>query len=131
MAFLGLAHVMGQRPAASLPFGDHHIAAQTGQKPDRRVVDVRVERPLRTAGHQRHTHLAFALCRKDLRVVVAADGRDLLGRHGQHRLEPRIRHQEGEGPPDLGPQKRDPEPRRIGQDARKRPAQDALEQGRL
>jgi hypothetical protein len=128
MAFGGLAHVMRQRPAAPLPLGDHHVAAQPRQQPDRRVVDVRVERPLRAAGHQRHAHLAFALRREHLRIVVAADRRDLLRRHGQHRLQPRIGHQEGEGPPDLGAQKRHAEPRRVGQDPRQRPAQHALEE---
>ncbi len=60
---------------------------------------------------------------KDLRLVVQAGRRHVLGRHVQHRLQAPVGHQLAEGPRQSGTEKRQPEPPRIGQDARQKPAQ--------
>ena len=91
----GLAHVVGQRAATALPVGDDHLAAQPAQQADGGIVDVGVERALRATRHQRHAHLLLAQRGEDLRVVVAADRRNGLGRHFQHRAQPRIGHEPG------------------------------------
>ena len=70
MAFGFFAHVVGQCAAAALAFWDHNFGPEPRQEPDCGVVDIGVERPLRTAGHQRHTHL-FIRHMECLRVVVA------------------------------------------------------------
>ena len=129
VAFAGFAHVMGQRPAAARAFGDDHFAALPCQQADSGVVDVGVQRLLRTARHQRHPFARCPLRGEALRVIVGADRRDRLGGHLDHRTQPRVGHQPREGPPDLRPQKCQPEPRRIGQDTRQNPPQGTVAEG--
>ena len=49
-------HVMGQRAAAAGAPRHHHLAPQPGQHPDRGIVDIGVQRLLRTTRHQGHPH---------------------------------------------------------------------------
>ncbi len=44
VALVDLAHVVGQRPAATRAFGHDHFAPQTGQQANGGVVDVCVQR---------------------------------------------------------------------------------------
>ena len=124
----GLAHVMGQCPAAALTARNDHLAAQTAQQADGGIVDVGVQGLLRAACHQGHAHPARSFGGKDLWIVVAADGGDLARSHRQHGFQPGIGHQKGKGPPDLCAQQGQAEPRRIGQDVRQHPAQDTIGQ---
>ena len=129
MAFAGFTHVMGQRPTAARAFGHDHLAALPCQQPDGSVVDIGVQRLLRTARHQRHPFAQCPLGGEALRIIVAADRRDRLGGHFEHRTQPRIRHQPRKRAPDLGPQKRQPKPRRIRQDTRQNPPQGTVAEG--
>jgi len=128
MAQHRLAHVMRQRPTATGPLGHHHLAAQTGQQPDRRVVDVGVQRLLRAAGHQRHPHPPRALGGEHLRIVVPADRRNDGRRHRQHRTQPRVRHQKRQRLGDLRAQQRQPKPHRIRDHRRQHPPQHPVHQ---
>ena len=128
MGFGGSSHVMGQRPAATLPPGDHHLAAQPAQKADGGIVDVGVQRLLGAAGHQGHAHPALPFGGKDLRVVVAADRGNMARCHRQHGPDPPVRHQKGKGPPDPGTQQGQAKAHRMGQDLRQNPAQNTVGQ---
>ena len=131
VALGGLAHVMRQRPAAARALGHHHLAAQPGQQANGGIVDIGVERALRTARHQRHPLLARTLRGEGLRIVIAADRRHLRRCHLQHRAQPCVGHQRREGPPDLGPEQSDAKAHWIGQDARQDPAQGTIPHGAL
>ena len=122
---------MRQRAATARALGNDNLTAQPGQHADRGVVDIGVQRLLRATRHQCHTQAAFTLRGKHLRAVIAADGRDLLRRHLQHRPQPRIRHQEGKGSPDLGPQQSQPEPRGVRKDLGQRPTQQPVHEWSL
>ena len=50
-----LAHMMGQRSAAAHARGDHHLEAESGQKPHGGLVDLRCESLLRTPVMSAHT----------------------------------------------------------------------------
>jgi len=129
VACAGFAHVMGQRPAAARAIGDDHLASLPCQQADGGVVDVGVQRLLRTARHQRHPFARCPLGWEALRVIVAADRRDRLGGHFDHRTQPRIRHQPRKRTPDLGPQQRQPKACGIGQDTRQNPPQGTVAEG--
>ena len=124
-----LAHVVDERPAAALAPRDHHLGAEPRQQPDRRVVDLGVERALRAARHQRDPHPPLALRRMRLRPVVRARRRHARGRHVEHGPEPRIGHQPLEGPAQARGVERQPEAARVGQDPRERPAQGTVHEG--
>ncbi len=123
-----LAHVMRQRPAAARALRHHHLRPQPPQKPDRRIVDVGVQRLLRTTRHQRHPHPPRAHGREHLRVIIPADRRNCLRRHRQHRPQARIRHKARERPPHLRRQQRQPEPRGIGDHPRQHRPQQPVHQ---
>ncbi len=129
MAFTRAAHVMCQRPTTARALRHDHLATQPAQKPDRRVVDIGVQCLLRAAGHQRDAHPAFPPGGKYLGVVIAADRRDDLWRHRNHRPEPRVRQEPREGPRHLRPQQREAEKRRIRDHPCKHPAQRPITQG--
>ena len=71
VAFGGLAHVMGESAAATRSLSHDNLTAVAREKPDRRVVDVRVEDALRATCHQRYAFTPNALGRENLRSVVA------------------------------------------------------------
>ncbi len=85
VALFRFAHVMGQRAAASRPVGHDNLGPEPRQQTNGGIVDIGVERLLCTARHQRHAHLFRCCRRKALRVVIAADRRDVFRRHFQHR----------------------------------------------
>ncbi len=119
---------MRQRPAAARALRHHHLRPQPPQKPDRRIVDVGVQRLLRATRHQRHPHPPRAHGREHLRVIIPADRRNCLRRHRQHRPQARIRHKPRERPPHLRRQQRQPEPRGIGDHPRQHRPQQPVHQ---
>ena len=74
VAFAGLAHVMGQRAATAHALRDHHFAAEAGQQANGRLVDIRVQRPLRATGHQRDALLPWRGGGMGLRLLHPAWG---------------------------------------------------------
>ena len=131
MALLGLAHVMRQRPTTARAFGDHNFTTKAAQQADGRIIDIGVERFLRTARHQRNPQLLLTLGLKGLRVVIAAYRRDFFRRHLKHRAQACIRHKRLERLRNLCAQKRQTEAHWIGQNLRQDPAQGAVRYGAL
>ena len=77
-------HVMRQRPAAPHAARDDHLTPQTAQQADRGIVNIGVQRLLRTTRHQGHPHPALARGGKGLGVIIPADRRNGFRRHRQH-----------------------------------------------
>ena len=126
VALLGAAHVVRQRAAAARALRDHHLAAVPGQEADGRVVDARVEHPLRAAGQA--APRACAASPRPGRPAARPSRSAAAARGGRARAWRRSRpgNSPGERPRQPRRLHRQPEAPRIGQHLRQRPAQRPL-----
>src|SRR3984893_6126409 len=83
-----LPEMVDERTAATAALRHHDLAAMTGQKPDRRLVDLRGQHPLRAAEQKGYPHASLAFGREDARPVRRRGGGDRAGRQREHWRKP-------------------------------------------
>ncbi len=126
-----MAHVVGERAAAALALGLHHLDAVAVQEPDRRLVEVGPQHALGAAAQERHPAPARAGGGEAAGPVLGRAGRQRAGREVEHRGEPvaDLRHLRGdapERPAEGGAEERQAEAVRVGQHAGQHRAQEAV-----
>jgi hypothetical protein len=126
-----LAHVVGERATAAGLGRDYHLDAMAGQEPDGRVVDLRCQHLLRTAGEQCYPSPACAFSPVHLRLCGGRRRlRPALGRQLKHRPHSAL-EQRNRRPADSGTEQRQAKQPRSRQDHGQHIAHQPLDQRSL